>query len=78
MQWLVCFYCCLFNLRYLFETIIAGASMVHPNVPAMLVCPICPHSAGIELTVKIAENSRLNAWLSVDGRNRLELNQEDR
>ncbi|CAF0755476.1 unnamed protein product [Adineta steineri] len=64
----------------------AGASMVHPNVPSMVICPICPHSlsfrpivvpAGIELVVKVSEDTRLSAWLSVDGRNRLELNQED-
>lgn len=64
----------------------AGASMVHPNVPCMVICPVCPHSlsfrpivvpAGIELTVKVSDDSRLTAWLSVDGRNRLELQQQD-
>ncbi|CAF2103749.1 unnamed protein product [Rotaria magnacalcarata] len=64
----------------------AGASMVHPNVPAMVICPICPHSlsfrpivvpAGIELTVKVSQDSRLTAWLSVDGRNQHELHQYD-
>lgn len=39
----------------------AGASMIHPNVPAIMVTPICPHSlsfrpivvpAGVELMVK--------------------------
>lgn len=38
----------------------AGASMVHPSVPCMVVTPICPHSlsfrsivvpSGVELTV---------------------------
>ena len=38
----------------------AGASMIHPNVPAIMVTPICPHSlsfrpivvpAGVELKV---------------------------
>lgn len=38
----------------------AGASMIHPNVPAILITPICPHSlsfrpivvpAGVELKV---------------------------
>ncbi len=76
-----------FNRRHLFETIIAGASMVHPNVPAMVICPICPHSlsfrpivvpAGIELIAKVSEDTRVTAWLSVDGRNRLELHQQDR
>ncbi|CAF3408586.1 unnamed protein product [Rotaria sp. Silwood1] len=64
----------------------AGASMVHPNVPAMVICPICPHSlsfrpivvpAGIELKVKVSEETRLTAWLSVDGRNRHELHHQD-
>ncbi|CAF2575041.1 unnamed protein product [Rotaria sp. Silwood2] len=64
----------------------AGSSMVHPNVPAMVICPICPHSlsfrpivvpAGIELKVKVSEETRLTAWLSVDGRNRHELHQQD-
>jgi len=40
----------------------AGASMVHPNVPAIILCPICPHSlsfrpiivpAGVEIKVSI-------------------------
>ncbi|CAF0947302.1 unnamed protein product, partial [Didymodactylos carnosus] len=66
----------------------AGASMIHPNVPCLLICPICPHSlsfrpivipAGIELKVlvKVSEETRLTAWLSVDGRNRHELHHQD-
>ena len=40
----------------------AGASMVHPSVPCMIVTPICPHSlsfrsivvpAGVEITVSL-------------------------
>lgn len=39
----------------------AGASMIHPNVPAIMITPICPHSlsfrpivvpAGVELKVR--------------------------
>lgn len=39
----------------------AGASMCHPSVPAIIICPICPHSlsfrpivvpAGVDLRVK--------------------------
>lgn len=39
----------------------AGASMIHPSVPAIMVTPICPHSlsfrpivvpAGVELKVR--------------------------
>ncbi len=72
---------------YEFGISLAGSSMVHPNVPAMVICPICPHSlsfrpivvpAGIELKVKVSEETRLTAWLSVDGRNRHELQQQDR
>jgi NAD+ kinase len=71
------------SIRYF----LAGSSMVHPNVPAMVICPICPHSlsfrpivvpAGIELKVKVSEDTRVTAWLSVDGRNRHELHQQDR
>lgn len=66
---------------------LAGASMVHPNVPAMVICPICPHSlsfrpivipAGLELGVQVSEDSRLTAWLSIDGRSQFELRQQDR
>jgi NAD+ kinase len=41
----------------------AGASMVHPNVPAIVITPICPHSlsfrpvvvpAGAEIKVRCA------------------------
>lgn len=41
----------------------AGASMVHPSVPSMIVTPICPHSlsfrsivvpSGVELTVSVS------------------------
>ena len=40
----------------------AGASMIHPSVPAVMVTPICPHSlsfrpivvpAGVELKVRV-------------------------
>ena len=40
----------------------AGASMIHPSVPAIMITPICPHSlsfrpivvpAGVELKVSI-------------------------
>lgn len=84
MLWLVCFLLVLFNNQIFY--LLAGSSMVHPNVPAMIICPICPHSlsfrpivipAGIELKVKVSEETRLTAWLSVDGRNRHELQQQD-
>ncbi|XP_055383306.1 NAD kinase-like isoform X3 [Condylostylus longicornis] len=60
----------------------AGASMIHPSVPAILLTPICPHSlsfrpivvpAGVELKVSISPDSRNTSWVSFDGRNRQEL-----
>lgn len=64
----------------------AGASMVHPSVPAIILCPICPHSlsfrpvivpAGVEIKIMVAKNARSSVWLSFDGRNRQELMQGD-
>lgn len=60
----------------------AGAAMVHPSVPAIMVTPICPHSlsfrpivvpAGVELKICVSPDSRNSAWVSFDGRNRQEL-----
>lgn len=60
----------------------AGASMIHPSVPAVMVTPICPHSlsfrpivvpAGVELKVAVSPDSRNTAWVSFDGRKRQEL-----
>lgn len=60
----------------------AGGSMVHPNVGGLLLTPICPHSLSfrpivlpdsIELKIKNSENARGSAWISFDGKNRLEL-----
>ncbi|CAG7822161.1 unnamed protein product [Allacma fusca] len=64
----------------------AGASMIHPSVPAIMITPICPHSlsfrpivvpAGVELKIKISQDSRNTAWVSFDGRNRQELHKGD-
>jgi NAD+ kinase len=47
-----------------------------------MVTPICPHSlsfrpivvpAGVDLKIRISEDSRNSAWVSFDGRNRQEL-----
>jgi len=60
----------------------AGASMIHPSVPAVMVTPICPHSlsfrpivvpAGVELRISVSPDSRNTAWVSFDGRKRQEL-----
>merc|ERR1712088_92633 len=64
----------------------AGASMIHPSVPAIMVTPICPHSlsfrpivvpAGVELKISVSPDSRNTAWVSFDGRNRQELTHGD-
>ncbi|XP_071805721.1 NAD kinase-like isoform X2 [Asterias amurensis] len=60
----------------------AGAAMMHPNVPAILITPICPHTlsfrpivvpAGVELRVMVSPDARHTAWVSLDGRNRQEI-----
>lgn len=65
----------------------AGASMIHPSVPAIMITPICPHSlsfrpivvpAGVELKICVPPDSRNSAWVSFDGRNRQEIEVGDR
>jgi len=65
----------------------AGASMIHPSVPAIMVTPICPHSlsfrpivvpAGVELKVMLHPDARNTAWVSFDGRHQQELHVGDR
>ncbi|XP_036599328.1 NAD kinase isoform X2 [Trichosurus vulpecula] len=60
----------------------AGASMIHPNVPAIMITPICPHSlsfrpivvpAGVELKITLSPEARNTAWVSFDGRKRQEI-----
>ncbi|XP_057681648.1 NAD kinase isoform X2 [Corythoichthys intestinalis] len=60
----------------------AGASMIHPNVPAIMITPICPHSlsfrpivvpAGVELKIMLSREARNTAWVSFDGRRRQEI-----
>ncbi|XP_076763647.1 NAD kinase isoform X1 [Xylocopa sonorina] len=60
----------------------AGASMIHPSVPAIMITPICPHSlsfrpivvpAGVELKIMANSNARSTAYVSFDGRNQQEL-----
>ncbi|XP_011161167.1 NAD kinase isoform X3 [Solenopsis invicta] len=64
----------------------AGASMIHPSVPAIMITPICPHSlsfrpivvpAGVELKISVSLDSRNTSWVSFDGRNRQELRHGD-
>jgi NAD+ kinase len=64
----------------------AGGSLVHPEIPAILISPICPHTLSFRpllvpdsmvLRVVVPADSRSTAWCSFDGRNRLELKQGD-
>ncbi|EDR08920.1 uncharacterized protein LACBIDRAFT_166577, partial [Laccaria bicolor S238N-H82] len=64
----------------------AGGSLVHPEIPALLITPICPHTLSfrpmllpdsMELRICVPYNSRSTAWASFDGRGRVELQQGD-
>ncbi|CAN6612851.1 ATP-NADH kinase Yef1p [Trichomonascus vanleenenianus] len=65
----------------------AGGALVHPEIPAMCITPICPHTLSfrpmllpdsMKLRVQMAQSSRsTSAWVSFDGRTRLELKQGD-
>ncbi|CAG5123329.1 unnamed protein product, partial [Candidula unifasciata] len=64
----------------------AGASMIHPSVPCILLTPICPHSlsfrpivvpAGVEIKVILSPGARGTAMVSFDGRDRQEIHQGD-
>lgn len=60
----------------------SGGSMVHPAVPGILFTPICPHSLSfrpvifpdyVTLRIKVPYRARGDAWISFDGRKRMEL-----
>ncbi|EIN11943.1 ATP-NAD kinase [Punctularia strigosozonata HHB-11173 SS5] len=64
----------------------AGGSLVHPEIPAILITPLCPHTLSfrpmllpdsMELRICVPFNSRSTAWVSFDGRGRVELKQGD-
>ncbi|KAF8629122.1 hypothetical protein AX17_005708 [Amanita inopinata Kibby_2008] len=64
----------------------AGGSLAHPEIPAILITPICPHTLSfrpmllpdsMELRICVPYNSRSTAWASFDGRGRVELRQGD-
>lgn len=64
----------------------AGGSMVHSDVPCILVTPVCPHSLSfrpiilpdtVVLKIKVSEKSRATAWVSIDGKFRQELMKGD-
>lgn len=65
----------------------SGGSMVHPGVPAILFTPICPHSLSfrpvlfpdhVTLQIKVPRDARASAWVSFDGRHRMELMRGDK
>lgn len=64
----------------------AGGSLVHPDIPAILLTPICPHTLSFRpmvlsdtmlLRVSVPRNSRATAYCAFDGKGRIELKQGD-
>ncbi|KAI9819695.1 MAG: NAD(+) kinase [Thelocarpon impressellum] len=64
----------------------AGGSLVHPDIPAILLTPICPHTLSFRpmllndtmmLRVSVPKGSRATAYCSFDGKGRVELKQGD-
>lgn len=60
----------------------AGGSLVHPEIPGILISPICPHTLSfrplvipdsIVLRLGVPYDARSTAWCSFDGRQRVEL-----
>jgi len=63
----------------------AGAGMVHPLVPAILITPICPHTLNSRpivvpsesvLKITLAPEARHSAYVSIDGRRSTELTKD--
>ena len=64
----------------------AGGSLVHPDIPAILLTPICPHTLSFRpmllndsmlLRIAVPKGSRATAWCAFDGKGRIELRQGD-
>ncbi|PSR92070.1 ATP-NAD kinase-like domain-containing protein [Coniella lustricola] len=64
----------------------AGGSLVHPDIPAILLTPICPHTLSFRpmvlsdtmlLRVSVPRGSRATAYCAFDGKGRIELRQGD-
>ena len=64
----------------------AGGALVHPDIPAILLTPICPHTLSFRpmvlsdtmaLRVAVPRNSRATAYCAFDGKGRIELRQGD-
>ncbi|ANB12306.1 Yef1p [Sugiyamaella lignohabitans] len=64
----------------------AGGSLVHPDIPAILISPICPHTLSFRpivlpdsliIRVGVPYDARSSAWCSFDGKSRVELQKGD-
>lgn len=64
----------------------AGGSLIYPDIPAILLTPICPHTLSfrpmilndsMELKVSIPSKGRGGAFVSFDGKGRVELGRGD-
>jgi NAD+ kinase len=64
----------------------AGGSLVHPDIPAILLTPICPHTLSFRpmllrdsmaLRVAVPRGSRATAFAAFDGKGRVELREGD-
>ena len=64
----------------------AGGSLVHPDIPAILLTPICPHTLSFRpmllndsmlLRIAVPLRSRATAYCAFDGKGRVELRQGD-
>ncbi|KAI1431658.1 ATP-NAD kinase [Xylaria sp. CBS 124048] len=64
----------------------AGGALVHPDIPAILLTPICPHTLSFRpmvlsdtmlLRVSVPHNSRATAYCAFDGKGRVELRPGD-
>ncbi|KAF1946016.1 ATP-NAD kinase [Clathrospora elynae] len=64
----------------------AGGSLVHPDIPAILLTPICPHTLSFRpmllndsmlLRIAVPAKSRATAYCAFDGKGRVELRQGD-
>lgn len=64
----------------------AGGSLVHPDIPGILISPICAHSLSfrplvipdnVVLRIGVPYNARTSAMCSFDGKDRVELKQGD-
>ncbi|KAI8910729.1 ATP-NAD kinase-like domain-containing protein [Powellomyces hirtus] len=65
---------------------VSGGSLVHPEVPSVLITPICPHTLSfrpmllpdsVVIRVQVPRDSRTSAYASFDGRHRIELQKGD-